>query len=121
MALDKPSKFDRDVRRYERTQAKAADVRKKARAQARMWHRLRAAVYDRDHGQCRVCGHLVRFQSRSPFDIAHTHHIVYRSAGGTDALANLVLLCGICHEDEHRHRISITGTADTLTVTRRRA
>lgn len=114
--LLKPSKLERDVRRYERKQAKAVDLRKKERAAARMWLKVRAAVYDRDHGQCRVCGNPVRFQSRSPFDIAHTHHIVYRSAGGTDDLSNLVLLCGPCHSDEHRHKLDISGTSEHLTV-----
>lgn len=45
------------------------------------------AIRRRD-GCCRVCG-----QGRD----THVHHIVFRSQGGDDDHANLILLCGSCH------------------------
>lgn len=120
--LLKPSKLERDVRRYERRQAKAKATRATAGKEARLWQRIRSTVFERDRGRCRVCDVSVRLTGRSPFDAAHVHHIKYRSAGGTDNLENLVLLCGVCHDDEHQHRIDITGNGDgQLVVTRRSA
>ena len=72
--------------------------------------KLRQAVWHRDGGCCRVC-------RRWCYD-PHTHHIQYRSLGGKDEMANLVLLCGDCHSNEHAKRIAITGTADALRVER---
>jgi 5-methylcytosine-specific restriction endonuclease McrA len=74
------------------------------------WFLRREIVEMRDGGLCRACG-------ATGYD---AHHIKYRSAGGADALSNLVLLCVQCHEDEHAHRIRIMGTADDLRIERRR-
>lgn len=55
------------------------------------YSKLRREIYERDEGQCVICG--------SPG--AHIHHIVFRSQGGKDAADNLVTLCGSCHEKAH--------------------
>jgi hypothetical protein len=34
----------------------------------------------------------------------HRHHIVMRSAGGTDESANTLDVCGPCHDYAHSHR-----------------
>jgi 5-methylcytosine-specific restriction endonuclease McrA len=39
--------------------------------------------------------------------LMNAHHLIYRSAGGTDDLENLCSTCGVCHEKEHRHEIDI--------------
>lgn len=54
------------------------------------WRHRVVELVARDHGACRVpwCG-------RSAHD---PHHLVKRSAGGTDALRNLVLLCRAHHD-----------------------
>ena len=88
------------------------------RAKATAWQVLRATVYDRDLGRCRVCHVPVKFQSAYPWDIGHTHHLTYRSRGGADRVENLVLLCGECHSDVHDRRLVLTGTADALRVER---
>jgi 5-methylcytosine-specific restriction protein A len=51
------------------------------------WAALRAACLVRDGWTCQACG--------APATDAD--HIVPRSAGGTDDLANLQALCGPCH------------------------
>jgi 5-methylcytosine-specific restriction endonuclease McrA len=49
-----------------------------------------------------------------------THHIVYRSAGGTDEPGNCISLCFDCHRAEHGHELDITGDANgTLIIVRR--
>lgn len=78
---------------------------------------LRYRVIKRDDSKCRVCGRRV-FSTDDPLRGAHVHHIVYRSAGGDGRMSNLICVCPPCHDLEHTHRISITGTATKLTVKR---
>lgn len=47
----------------------------------------------------------------------HAHHIRHWEDGGPTDLANLVLLCPYHHRLHHRGVITITGSADDLTVT----
>ena len=47
----------------------------------------------------------------------HAHHIRHWEDGGPTELANLVLVCPHHHRSHHRGVITITGTADNLTVT----
>ena len=46
---------------------------------------------EQDFVPCEICGR----------EAHHIHHIIFRSAGGTDAAGNLVALCGCCHERSH--------------------
>lgn len=55
------------------------------------YSKLRREIYERDGGQCVLCGGAG----------AHIHHIVFRSQGGKDEPDNLVTLCGSCHEKAH--------------------
>ena len=65
----------------------------------------------RDGGRCRVPG------CRSARGL-EVHHVVHRAHGGTHEPANLVVLCGACHQAHHDGRLGIRGTADSLEVTR---
>jgi hypothetical protein len=47
----------------------------------------------------------------------HAHHIRHGEHGGPTELANLVLVCPFHHRLHHRGVITITGTADDLTIT----
>ncbi|MBY0287833.1 MAG: HNH endonuclease [Mycobacteriaceae bacterium] len=47
----------------------------------------------------------------------HAHHIQHWEDGGPTELDNLVLLCPYHHRAHHRGAITITGPADSLTVT----
>jgi hypothetical protein len=47
----------------------------------------------------------------------HAHHIVHWEDGGPTELDNLVLVCPYHHRAHHRGVITITGTAQHLTVT----
>lgn len=72
----------------------------------RVW-RLRCKQVDfRDGKRCRAC------HKRANPDLpgllrGQRHHIVYRSAGGTDDSSNLVTLCACDHNDEHQSRLKI--------------
>lgn len=117
--LTKPSRLDRDVRRYQkRVESKAAKV-KQTRAEQAAWSKRSAECCARDKGICRVCScQTVKAFTGHPKLWGQAHHIIYRSAGGPDDLWNLAWICGACSSDEHAHRISITGTADALKVER---
>jgi hypothetical protein len=110
----KLEQFDRkEERRIEK--AKAADALR--RAAAKDWDLVKRHVYERDLGQCRVCRVALHFKTSNPYHQFHPHHIVYRSAGGTDQPENVCVVCVICHRAEHDHRISITGNAnEALTI-----
>ena len=54
---------------------------------------LRLAVAERDGWRCRFCG-------RTNTGI-EAHHIIYRSAGGPDAVDNLICLDRQCHNTVH--------------------
>lgn len=47
-------------------------------------------VFARDDYTCQVCG-------KSKDKILQTHHIIYRSNGGTDRVDNLITVCTDCH------------------------
>ena len=47
-------------------------------------------VFARDNYTCQVCG-------KSKDKIFQTHHIIYRSNGGTDRVDNLITVCTDCH------------------------
>ena len=53
---------------------------------------LREAVFVRDQWTCQICK-----KSISDGVILHAHHIIPRSAGGTNRLNNLLTVCHKCH------------------------
>lgn len=117
--LTKPTALARQVQRYERQQERKAAKVAREKAEAQAWRVLSLKVYARDKGLCRVCGVQTTPAGKGhPAQWGAVHHIVYRSAGGGDAMSNLILLCFRCHDLEHQHTITIRGTADALEVLR---
>lgn len=53
---------------------------------------LREAVFSRDDYTCQCCGRTLKDKA-----IFHVHHIIYRSQGGTNRMANLITVCEKCH------------------------
>jgi 5-methylcytosine-specific restriction endonuclease McrA len=115
--LAKPSALARKVSKWERVTVREREKRARERQAERKWRALSAMVCFRDKSQCRVC-QVLTLRAGDPRLIGAAHHIVYRSAGGTDTMSNLVWTCGQCHDDEHQHRLSITGTAEKLKIKR---
>lgn len=62
------------------------------------WDHLRRRVYERDKWHCQACG---RMGGRRGDAQLHAHHIVKKSEGGADSLANLITLCDRCHAQYH--------------------
>ena len=58
----------------------------------RKWRRLRAFVLRRDGGRCQRCGSTQKLAA---------HHVVPRSAGGSDTPSNLRTICSTCHDVLH--------------------
>lgn len=58
------------------------------------YYDVRYFVFDRDNYTCQVCG-------KSRNKVLHTHHIVYKSLGGTNRADNLITVCTECHTSEN--------------------
>jgi 5-methylcytosine-specific restriction endonuclease McrA len=56
------------------------------------------AVYNRDGWHCRKCNKNSEL---------HPHHVIFRSAGGSDDLNNLLTLCAKCHAGIHDGRLRL--------------
>ncbi len=56
------------------------------------YYDVRYYVFARDDYTCQVC--------KKKGGILHTHHIVYKSKGGTNRADNLITVCSDCHTDE---------------------
>jgi 5-methylcytosine-specific restriction endonuclease McrA len=107
------AKLKRQDAKAAKRKAKSAAQRKAKEAKRQAWIKLRMLVHERDKGMCRCCFKPVKFAS-GDWEQAHPHHVVYRSAGGTDDTANVVTLCMLCHNMEHGHVLEISGNADAL-------
>ncbi|MBZ5752559.1 RNA-guided endonuclease IscB [Metabacillus rhizolycopersici] len=57
------------------------------------YHDVRYFVFARDQYTCQVC--------KKKGGILNTHHIVYRSHGGSDRADNLITVCTDCHTHEN--------------------
>ena len=64
------------------------------------WNEVRRSVLARDNYACLSCGEKVKSAD------ADIHHLLPRSMGGTDELANLITLCDGCHA---RHHPNLSG------------
>lgn len=62
--------------------------------QAKGYYDVRYFVFARDNYTCQVCG-------KSKGKVLQTHHIVYRSNGGTNRADNLITVCADCHTHEN--------------------
>jgi RNA-directed DNA polymerase len=61
-----------------------------------IWDAQRLKLWMQQGGRCALCEQLL--DSANAID---DHHIVYRMHGGSDALANRVLLHPVCHRRVH--------------------
>lgn len=59
---------------------------------------IRSFVYSRDNWHCRNCNNS---NGLDP------HHVIFKSAGGSDNPNNLLTLCRKCHDDIHAGRLRI--------------
>ena len=60
------------------------------------YHDVRYFVFARDNYTCQLC--------KKKNKILNTHHIVYRSHGGTDRADNLMTVCTDCHTHENHQK-----------------
>lgn len=61
------------------------------------YYEVRYYVFARDNYTCQCCG-------KSKGKILQTHHIIYRSNGGTDRADNLITICTDCHTYENHQK-----------------
>lgn len=60
------------------------------------YHDVRYYVLARDNYTCQVC--------KKTGKILNTHHVIYRSHGGTDRADNLITVCTGCHTHENHQK-----------------
>ncbi|WP_058366891.1 HNH endonuclease [Haloparvum sedimenti] len=70
------------------------------------WEQRREAVWERQKYQCGRCGTY-----KGDASVNEVHHVVHLADGGSNALDNLVGLCGDCHALMHPDVDAISGTA----------
>lgn len=68
-----------------------------------------AEVDARDGYRCRACGKPADPRATSALKRGHRHHLKFRSRGGQDTTANILLLCAICHARVHFRDLLIIG------------
>lgn len=118
--LTKPTRLARDVAKFKRKVERQKDRERLERMEAERWAEIRKIVYARDGGCCRAFGVRLKLRTDNPLELAETHHIQYRSLGGSDALSNLCLLSREAHELEHLHKLVIEGDGnDVVTFVKR--
>lgn len=80
-------------------------LERKAEIRARTMAALKARtqVWVRAMGKCEKCGRRAE-RSVDSLRAGNVHHVVYRSRGGKDDPANLILTCRECHRDIHGRR-----------------
>jgi RNA-directed DNA polymerase len=104
---------DRPIQRHTKIQAAANpydpawEVYFEHRLGVHMEHTLTGrrqllALWKEQRGICPVCGRKITTLSGW-----HNHHLVWRSHGGTDGMANRVLLHPTCHRQVHSQRLSV--------------
>lgn len=69
--------------------------RRQRRPRGDRWAQLRRLVWERDRGRCQ--GPYCRDTGPIPLEQAHIDHRLPISAGGSNELANLRVLCRRCH------------------------
>ena len=79
--------------------AKPPPDRPPVRFTRRVSHRLRVAVFLRNHSVCRLCGLTADdFYEDGRKVTLHVDHIIPKQEGGTDEMENLRTLCSQCNE-----------------------
>ncbi len=119
--LTKPApgsgRVERKARKVEALRESTRDTRALKHAARRIEQDIRREVYDRDNARCRACGEALTFGGDLT-EAMHAHHLVMRSAGGSDLAENRVALDWECHLLAHEHRLRIEGEPNgTLTFT----
>lgn len=100
----KPSPLAREKRQHDKRVARAKAKRTADRIDDEADRAIRLEVRKRDQGRSRFSGTILKWTSDNPAIVGHAHHIVYRSAGGSDEAFNRVTLTPDEHDMvHHRH------------------
>lgn len=75
------------IPRWRPPRARVESKRERRHYQTAQWAAIRQAVIVRDAARCRVCGRTVLGAE------CHVDHVIPLEQGGSDALANLQVLC----------------------------
>lgn len=70
---------------------------------------FRSAVWQRDGGQCRICGRKVTRTLTLCAEQGHVHHLRGRNVAPEDRYdpKKALLLCAVCHADAHAGKVKV--------------
>lgn len=83
--------------------SRAAEKRLRLQLKTKRQREVYAQVDAREKYRCRHCARPLPAMQR------HHHHIRFRSKGGRDTTANVVLICAEAHAELHAYRLFIVG------------
>lgn len=92
----KRTRLERGTKQLKRTRLNP--VGRKGRAHQDRMNELRPAVFARASWHCQA-----GISPDCTGSADHAHHVLPRSAGGTDTLGNLLGVCWKCHDRLHAH------------------
>jgi 5-methylcytosine-specific restriction endonuclease McrA len=112
----KSSALDREQAKYDRKLARKREKDRVERLERERQAAIREQRFVMDKGRCRAYDVPLSLVTKNPRERAHCHHVIFRSAGGSDELHNRVTLSPKAHEQIHDHKLDIFGEPNsTLT------
>jgi len=113
VTLAKPAPGSGRLERFLRRVKRRASVKQQkltAAREARQVDRaVRYACFLRDRRCCRAYGTPLAFDTDNLFKLAHNHHLVFRSAGGSDGAENRITLSPQAHRLMHGGYLTAEG------------
>jgi len=88
-------KYQEHYKEFHKKKKVRGNVEKKIRRKKRinMAPELRVEIKKKYKGKCAICGSKQELQ---------IHHKIHVKNGGTNEISNLILLCELCHSEQHR-------------------
>jgi RNA-directed DNA polymerase len=101
--IERHRKIKGEYNPYDPSWEKYGEALRQERMKSKMRYRKEwARLYLDQGGKCAVCGYEMDVETGW-----HDHHIEYRMSGGSDSLANRVLLHPDCHAQVHSQKLQV--------------
>lgn len=118
--LQKPAKGSGKLERYTRRLARRREAERHDKAaklaETKRLREIRFGCYLRDHRRCRAFKTPLLFETDNLLKLAHSHHKIHKSAGGSDEAHNRVTLSPKAHRMHHDGLLEMDGDPNaTLT------
>lgn len=113
------ARIERQVRKLKAKGAIEKTLKEVEAETSRADREIRFHCFLRDHRRCRIFGVLLKFDAdESSPKSAWNHHIIFKSAGGSDDPSNRLTICWKAHKMIHDGLLEIIEPADANTTVR---